>query len=310
MKPDLNFPRHCLGTEHFTLDQIAGLFDRAEYYLTHPKDGANASILSGRVIANLFFENSTRTQTAFEIAAWRLGARVSSLSIAHSSISKGETVLDTAQNLRAMGVDAIVMRHPDNFAARDLAAQIDIPVINAGDGTNEHPTQGLLDVFTMQRHKKTVAGLRVAICGDIAHSRVARSNIHLLLKMGAVVHVIAPPVLMPEYYFTGKVQYFDNLSDGIRGVDVVMMLRIQKERMQQTEIPGVREYAFHWGLDHQKLKSAKPDAIVMHPGPINRGVELDAALADDPKYSVILDQVKNGVAIRTAIFESILGGGK
>ncbi len=303
-------PRHLLSTENLTLDQIESLCARAEFFLTGPPPAELKKSLLGKSIVNLFFADSTRTRISFEMAAKRLGADVVNVAVEHSSLNKGETFLDMMLNLQALGASAIVIRHPESFVLNELSRHMAIPIINAGDGNNEHPTQGLLDIFTMRRHKGELRNLQVAICGDLAHSRVARSNIHLLIKYGASVRAIAPQSLMPKDYFNGRVKTFTDMAEGIKGADVVMALRIQKERMQNEEIPNEREYFFYYGLDHQKLKHAKPDAIVMDPGPINRGVQLDSALADDPKHSVILDQVRNGVAMRMAVLEWLLKSGE
>ncbi|TAH37549.1 MAG: aspartate carbamoyltransferase catalytic subunit [Alphaproteobacteria bacterium] len=300
--------RHLLTTEHLSVDQVQSLFQRAEDLNGKYSPADLKKILLGQFVVNLFFNDSTRTRISFEIAAKRLGADVINVAIDRSSLNKGETFLDMLQNIQAMGASCFVIRHPETGILKELAPHLRIPVINAGDGNNEHPTQGLLDVMTMRRHKKNINGLTIAICGDIAHSRVARSNIPILLKMGAKVRVIAPQSMMPPNYFGGQVQSFTDLRAGIKDADIVMMLRIQKERMQTDEVPNEREYAFHYGLDMEKLKLAKPDVLVMHPGPMNRGVEIDSAVADNPKHSIILDQVSMGVAMRMAILEWILAG--
>ncbi len=306
---NIKSPRHLLSTAELSLDDIHHLFARADEFLAHHGHGHAVSLkqqLLGKTVSNVFFNDSTRTRTSFEMAAKRLGADVINFPVEHSSLNKGESLSDLVLNLQAIGVSTIIMRHPESFALNTISKQLKIPVINAGDGNNEHPSQGLLDVLTMRRHKHWIKGLVVAICGDIAHSRVARSNIPILLKLGAEVRVIAPQAWLPQDYFTGQVKAFNDLADGICNADVVMMLRIQKERMHQNDWPEEKDYFQRYGLDCEKLKLAKADAIVMHPGPMNRGVEIDSAVADDLKRSVILDQVTVGVAMRMAILEWIL----
>ncbi|MEM7616778.1 MAG: aspartate carbamoyltransferase catalytic subunit [Pseudomonadota bacterium] len=261
-------------------------------------------ILKGRTLINLFFENSTRTRTSFELAGKRLGADVINMNISSSAIKKGETLIDTAMTLNAMNPDFIVIRHNLSGAVYLLSQKVKCSIINGGDGAHEHPTQALLDALTIMRHKKRIDGLKVAICGDILHSRVARSNIKLLKKMGAHVNLIAPPTLLPmDAEILGADKIYFKMTEGIKDADIIMMLRIQQERMNGNFIPSIREYFHLYGLDYEKLSYAKKDALVMHPGPINRGVELDSQLADDIDRSVILSQVEIGIAIRQAILE-------
>ncbi|HBM12625.1 MAG TPA: aspartate carbamoyltransferase catalytic subunit, partial [Rhodospirillaceae bacterium] len=262
-----------------------------------------SDLLSGLTVINLFFENSTRTRTSFEAAAKRLGADVINMAVAASSIKKGETLIDTAMTLNAMHPDVLVVRHGNSGAVRLLSEKVDGAVINAGDGRHEHPTQALLDALTIRRRVGKISGLTVAICGDVAHSRVARSNIQLLQIMGARVRLIAPPTLLPAKAERFGVEVFTDMREGLQDVDIVMMLRLQLERMQGAFVPSVREYFRFFGLDREKLSFAKPDALVMHPGPMNRGVEIDSELADDLDRSLIRDQVEMGVAIRMACLD-------
>lgn len=263
--------------------------------------------LRGRTVVNLFMEPSTRTRFSFEVAEKRLSADTLNFSALGSSVSKGETLIDTARNLMAMAPDFIVMRHPNSGAPHRLASMVEASIINAGDGINEHPTQALLDAFTMRRHLGRLEGLAVTIAGDIRHSRVARSNACLLGKMGATVRFAAPASLMPLHAETLGVEVHHRLESALEGADVVMMLRIQRERQGNMNFPSLREYFDFFGLTPERLELAKPEALVMHPGPINRGVEIDSAVADGSR-SVILDQVTNGVAIRMAILYLLSGG--
>jgi aspartate carbamoyltransferase catalytic subunit len=260
--------------------------------------------LNGRTQINLFFEASTRTQSSFELAGKRLGADVMNMSVATSSVKKGETLIDTAMTLNAMRPDIIVVRHAQAGACHLLARKVDCAVINAGDGAHEHPTQALLDALTIRRAKGRVEGLNVAICGDILHSRVARSNIISLSQLGARVRVVGPSTLMPTGIDRIGVEVFNNMRDGLRDVDIVMMLRLQRERMQGAFIPSTREYYRFFGLDAEKLAWARPDAMVMHPGPMNRGVEIDSGVADSDQ-SLIREQVEMGVAVRMAVLEAL-----
>lgn len=298
--------RHLLGIEGVSSDVIQSLLDRAEHFAVMGRSpDKKSAALKGRTVINLFFEDSTRTRTSFELAGKRLGADVINMSVATSSVKKGETLIDTAQTLRAMNIDILVVRHGASGAPHLLAEKLNCAVINAGDGTHEHPTQALLDALTMRRRKGRLEGLEVAICGDVAHSRVARSNIHLLNRMGARVRLIGPPTLIPSEIEHHGVEVFHDMREGLKGVDIVMMLRLQLERMQGALIPSVREYFHFYGLDQEKLALAKPDALVMHPGPMNRGVEIDSAIADDIDRSLIQEQVEMGVAVRMACLEAL-----
>ncbi len=299
--------RHLLGIAGLSAEEIANLLDLADSYADRARDAeATRNLLRGRSVMNLFFENSTRTRTSFELAAKRLGADVVNMSVGASSIKKGETLLDTAATLNAMQPDVMVVRHPDAGAVNLLSQKVDGAVINAGDGRHEHPTQALLDALTIRRRLGRLAGLTIAICGDILHSRVARSNIHLLTKMGAAVRVIAPPTLLPAAIERLGVAVFTDMRKGLKNVDIVMMLRLQLERMQGAYVPSVREYFRFFGLDQEKLALAKPNALIMHPGPMNRGVEIDSAVADDINRSLIQEQVEMGVAVRMACLDALL----
>ena len=259
-----------------------------------------STALRGRTMMNLFFEDSTRTRTSFELAGKRLGGDVLNMSVSTSSVKKGETLLDTALTLNAMNLDFLVVRHAESGAPKLLADKVNCSVINAGDGAHEHPTQALLDALSIRRRKGRLAGLKVAICGDILHSRVARSNIHLLGTMGAQVRVVGPPTLLPASIDRMGVEVFTDMDRGLDQVDIVMMLRLQSERMSGKFVPSLREYFRFHGLTVDRLAVAKPDALVMHPGPMNRGVEIDSEVADDIGRSLILDQVEFGVAVRMA----------
>ncbi|HLS68144.1 MAG TPA: aspartate carbamoyltransferase catalytic subunit [Kiloniellales bacterium] len=304
------FPHpHLLGIESLSRSEIEFLLDLADHYAAQdPRDHQPSSLLSGYTVINLFFENSTRTRTSFELAAKRLGAEVINMSVASSSIKKGETLIDTATTLTAMRPDLLVVRHPESGAVSLLSEKVDCAVINGGDGSHEHPTQALLDALSIRHRKGRLAGLTVAICGDILHSRVARSNIHLLTTMGAQVRVIAPPTLLPSGIERFGVTAFSDMRAGLADVDIVMMLRLQNERMQGSYVPSVREYFRFYGLDQEKLAFASPDALVMHPGPMNRGVEIDSELADDIDRSLIHTQVAMGVAVRMACLHALLKG--
>lgn len=296
--------RHLLGIEHLSQSDITEILDLADTYADMNRQASKHSdALAGLTQINMFFENSTRTQASFEIAGKRLGADVMNMAMQASSIKKGETLIDTAMTLNAMHPDLLVVRHPQSGAVDLLAQKVNCAVLNAGDGRHEHPTQALLDALTIRRAKGRLHRLSIAICGDIAHSRVARSNIMLLGKMENRIRLIAPPTLMPSGIEDFGVEVFDNMAEGLRDVDVVMMLRLQKERMDGGFIPSEREYYHRYGLDADKLAHAKDDAIVMHPGPMNRGVEIDGTLADDINRSVIQDQVEMGVAVRMAAMD-------
>ena len=296
--------RHLLAIEGLHPPEIAALLDLAESYVLLNRSGkTQRDLLRGRTVINLFFEDSTRTRTSFELAGKRLGADVINMTVATSSVNKGETLLDTAATLNAMQCDLLVVRHGDSGAPALLAQKVEAAVINAGDGTHEHPTQALLDALTIRRRKGRLEGLTVAICGDIQHSRVARSNIHLLTTMNSRVRVVGPPTLVPRAIERLGVEVFHDMEKGLEDADVVMMLRLQTERMQGNYVPSIREYFRFFGLDYQKLGAAKPDALVMHPGPMNRGVEIDSEVADDFGRSAIQMQVEMGVAVRMAVLE-------
>ena len=296
--------RHLLGIEQLSPDEISTVLNLADNYVRLNRQTAKHSdVLAGLTQINMFFENSTRTQASFELAGKRLGADVMNMGMQASSIKKGETLIDTAMTLNAMHPDLLVVRHPHSGAVDLLAQKVNCAVLNAGDGRHEHPTQALLDALTIRRAKGRLHRLSIAICGDIAHSRVARSNIMLLGKMENRVRLIGPPTLMPSGIADFGVEVYENMRDGLQDVDVVMMLRLQKERMDGGFIPSEREYYHRYGLDTEKLSHAKPDAIVMHPGPMNRGVEIDGTLADDINRSVIQEQVEMGVAVRMAAMD-------
>jgi len=295
---------HLLGIEPLAPSDITTVLDLAGQYVDLNRSAMkHTEALSGLTQINMFFESSTRTQASFELAGKRLGADVMSMAMQASSIRKGETLIDTALTLNAMHPDLLVVRHPHSGAVDLLAQKVNCAVLNAGDGRHEHPTQALLDALTIRRAKGRLHRLSIAICGDIAHSRVARSNILLLHKMENRVRLIGPPTLMPAGIGDFGVEVFDDMEEGLRDVDVVMMLRLQRERMDGGFIPSEREYYFRFGLDADKLAFAKPDAIVMHPGPMNRGVEIDGEIADDINRSVIQDQVEMGVAVRMAAMD-------
>jgi aspartate carbamoyltransferase catalytic subunit len=296
--------RHLLGIEGLSPEEITHLLDLAETHVEpNRQPDKKRSVLRGRTIINLFFENSTRTRTSFELAGKRLGGDVINMSTSVSSIKKGETLIDTAMTLNAMHPDVLVVRHPESGAVQLLSEKVNCAVINGGDGSHEHPTQALLDALTIRRNKGRLQGLLVAICGDILHSRVARSNIHLLNTMGARVRLVAPRTLLPAQVDRMGVEVFHDMRKGLEGVDIVMMLRLQTERMHGSFVPSIREYFHFFGLDREKLGAARPDALIMHPGPMNRGVEIDSEVADDIDRSVIRQQVEMGVAVRMACLE-------
>jgi aspartate carbamoyltransferase catalytic subunit len=300
--------RHLLGIAQLTREDIVRILDSAERWFALPRDEVkSARVLHGRTVVNLFFESSTRTRTSFEVAGKRLGADVVNVSPQTSSVTKGETLLDTVKNLEALRADAIVLRHPASGAADFVARTTRASIVNAGDGAHEHPTQALLDAFTMRRRKGRIEGLVVAICGDILHSRVARSNALLLGALGAEVRLCGPQTLLPRAVESlgPTVKAFRAIDAAVEGADVVMMLRIQNERLAGAMIPSTREYARTFGLSARVLERARPDAIVMHPGPINRGVEIDPRVADGPR-SVILEQVEAGVAVRMAVLDRVV----
>ncbi|HSE77797.1 MAG TPA: aspartate carbamoyltransferase catalytic subunit [Alphaproteobacteria bacterium] len=296
--------RHLLGIEALSPDEITLLLDLADAYAAASHSPQRArELLRGRTVINLFFENSTRTRTSFELAAKRLGADVINMQVESSSVKKGETLIDTAMTLNAMLPDVLVVRHSESGAVKLLSEKVNCAVINGGDGAHEHPTQALLDALAIRRRKGRLQGLLVAICGDILHSRVARSNIHLLNAMGARVRVVGPPTLIPTAIERLGVEVFHDMRQALAGCDIVMMLRLQTERMQGNYVPSVREYFHFYGLDRVKLSFAKPDALIMHPGPMNRGVEIDSEVADDVERSLIREQVEMGVAVRMACLD-------
>ncbi len=304
--PRPTFPhRHLLGIEGLSRPDIEALLDLAEQAVDVSRQvEKKRATLRGRTQINLFFEASTRTQSSFELAGKRLGADVMNMSVANSSVKKGETLIDTAITLNAMRPDIIVVRHASAGAVHLLARKVDCSVVNAGDGAHEHPTQALLDALTIRRNKGRIDGLTVAICGDILHSRVARSNIILLSALGARVRVIAPSTLLPSGIERMGVEVYRDMRAGLKDADIVMMLRLQRERMNGAFVPSTREYFRFFGLDADKLKLAKHDALVMHPGPMNRGVEIDSGIADGPQ-SLIREQVEMGVAVRMAVLEAL-----
>ena len=296
--------RHLLGIEPLRPEAITEILDLANTYVKfNRQSNKRSNALAGLTQINMFFENSTRTQASFELAGKRLGADVMNMSMQASSIKKGETLIDTALTLNAMHPDLLVVRHPHSGAVDLLAQKVNCSVLNAGDGKHEHPTQALLDALTIRRAKGRLHRLNIAICGDIAHSRVARSNLILLGKMENRVRLVGPPTLMPSQIDQLGVEVYHDMREGLRDVDVVMMLRLQRERMDGGFIPSEREYYHRYGLDAEKLSYAKDDAIVMHPGPMNRGVEIDGDIADDINRSVIQEQVEMGVAVRMAAMD-------
>jgi aspartate carbamoyltransferase catalytic subunit len=300
--------KHILGLDHLSVPDIEHILNTAESFKEiSDRSIKKVPVLRGKTVVTLFFEPSTRTRLSFDIAAKRMSADTFSISASTSSAVKGETLADTAKNIEAMMPDIIVIRHPSSGASNYLANRIKTSVINGGDGTHEHPSQGLLDLMTVKEHKKTIKGLKVAIIGDISHSRVAHSDIIGFSKMGANVFVSGPATFIPKKVAQLGATVCNTIEEAVKNADVVMPLRIQKERQNDPLIPSFREYATFFGINRQVLEVAKPDALVMHPGPINRGVELDPDVADSSQ-SVILDQVTNGVAIRMALMYLVLGG--
>ena len=293
--------KHLLGIQDLSISDVKLILDEAKKFISLNKSkNKKLDILRGKTQINLFFEPSTRTQSSFELAGKRLGADVMSMNITNSAIKKGETLIDTAMTLNAMHPDIIVVRHQDSGASNLLSQKVNCSVLNAGDGRREHPTQALLDALTIIEKKKKIEGLRIAICGDILHSRVARSNIFLLNMLGAEVNIVAPTNLMPKDIEKFGVKTFSNMKEGVKDCDIVMMLRLQNERMNSSFLSSNREYYEYYGLTPDKLEKAKKDAIIMHPGPMNRGIEIDTKLADDINKSVIKEQVELGVAVRMA----------
>ena len=301
------FPqRHLLALAGVTRAEIEPLLDLAEAYLTCNRQGQlKHDCLEGRVVINLFFESSTRTLSSFELAAKRLGAHIIGIQPSTSSIKKGETLIDMAQTLNAMHPHILIIRHPESGVGALLAEKLDCAIINAGDGSHEHPTQALLDALTIRARKGHIEGLVVAICGDILHSRVARSNIHLLTTLGAQVRLIAPATLLPPQVSRLGAEVFHTMEEGLKGCDIIMMLRLQVERMHGAFVASAREYFHIMGLDSSKLALAHPEALIMHPGPINRGVEIDGSVADNMHRSLIQEQVEIGVALRMAVLDVI-----
>jgi len=303
--------RDLLGIRHLSAEEIVGILNTAENFREiNQREIKKVPTLRGKTVINLFFEASTRTRTSFELAAKRLSADSVNISVASSALSKGETLLDTALNLDAMQPDCIVVRHSSAGVPHQLAKVSRAAIVNAGDGANEHPTQALLDAMTIREHKKKIKGLQVAIIGDILHSRVARSNIHLLTKLGAKVRVAGPKPLLPndfQHLVKKDLLVSKTVEEAIEGADVVMILRIQRERQDSAFFPTLREYAIHYGLTQERLNLAKSDAIVLHPGPMNRGIEIASEVADSSR-SLILDQVKYGVAVRMAVLYLATGG--
>ena len=293
--------KHLLGIQNLSVLEAKEILKESQNFIKLNRSGSKKlDVLRGKTQINLFFEPSTRTQSSFDLAGKRLGADVMSMNIVNSAIKKGETLMDTAMTLNAMHPDLIVVRHQDSGAPNLLSQKVNCAVINAGDGTREHPTQALLDALTIINSKGKIEGLRIAICGDIKHSRVARSNIYLMNMLGAEVNVIAPKTLMPDSINQLGVKSFTSMKKGLESCDIVMMLRLQNERMQGSFLPSKREYYEYFGLTPEKLKYASKDALIMHPGPMNRGVEIDTKLADDINVSLVKEQVELGVAVRMA----------
>src|SRR5215470_2913353 len=302
--------RHLLGLEGVAREEIVAILDTAASFKEiSERDIKKVPALRGKTVINLFYESSTRTRTSFEIAAKRLSADTVNISASSSSASKGETLADTARNLEAMRPDAIIVRHPSSGASHLLARHVSCPIVNAGDGCHEHPTQALLDLLTIRERRGTIAGLTIAIVGDLLHSRVGRSNLHALRALGATVRVVGPPTLVPREFAALGAEIHTRLADGVRDADVVMMLRIQRERMGANYFPSLDEYAHYYCLTEDVVRLAKPQVIILHPGPMNRGLEISSAVADGP-YSVIMNQVTNGVAVRMALLYLLVARSK
>ena len=300
---------HLLSVEDLSIPEVDILLNKANFYADANKQkGKIEKTLKRSTVITLFFETSTRTKTSFELAAKRLGANSIGINASASAIKKGETLIDTAMTLNAMHADVLIVRHPDSGAVKLLSEKVNCAVINAGDGTHEHPTQALLDALTIKRNKKNIKNLNIAICGDVLHSRVARSNILLLSKLGARLRVIAPPTLIPKNIENLGIEVFTDMKKGLVDCDIVMMLRLQMERMKGLYVPSTKEYFKFYGLDHEKLKKAKKDALIMHPGSMNRGIEIDSSLADNLDRSLIHQQVEMGVAVRMACLEMLTLG--
>ena len=306
--PKIKYPhKHLLGIQGLNPPEINYLlYLAAKFSKNFEKSKEKFDYLKNKTCINLFFENSTRTRTSFELAGKKLGADILNISVSSSAIKKGETLIDTAMTLNAMQPDIIVVRHPDAGAVQLLSEKVNCSIINAGDGPHEHPTQALLDALTIMKRKKNISGLKIAICGDILHSRVARSNIHLLNTLGGQVRVIAPPTLIPYGIENLGVEIFHDMKEGLSDVDIIIMLRLQLERMSGSYVPSIREYFRFYGLDRNKLSYARNDALILHPGPMNRGVEIDTELADDIDRSAIFEQVQMGVAVRMACLFALL----
>ena len=303
------FPHnHLLGIEGLTPPDLNYLLDLSDHFAMHldKKNTEKLNYLKNKICINLFFENSTRTRTSFELAGKKLGADMLNISVASSAIKKGETLIDTAMTLNAMQPDVLVVRHQDAGAVKLLSEKVNCGVINAGDGPHEHPTQALLDALTIKKRKGKISGLKVAICGDIMHSRVARSNIHLLNTLGADIRVIGPATLIPKNIESLGVKVFYEMKSGLKNVDIIIMLRLQLERMSGSFVPSIREYFRFYGLDREKLNYADENALILHPGPMNRGVEIDSELADDLDRTAIFEQVQMGVAVRMACLKTIV----
>ena len=300
---------HLLSVEDLSIPEVDTLLNKANFYADANKQkGKIEKTLKRSTVITLFFETSTRTKTSFELAAKRLGANSIGINASASAIKKGETLIDTAMTLNAMHADVLIVRHPDSGAVKLLSEKVNCAVINAGDGTHEHPTQALLDALTIKRNKKKIKNLNIAICGDVLHSRGARSNILLLSKLGARLRIIAPPTLVPKNIENLGVKVFTDMKKGLVDCDIVMMLRLQMERMKGLYVPSTKEYFKFYGLDYDKLKKAKKDALIMHPGPMNRGIEIDSSLADNLDRSLIHQQVEMGVAVRMACLEMLTVG--
>ena len=298
---------HLLSIKDLSVNEIESILKLANNFLNKKKISDSVlKNIKGKTIINLFFEDSTRTLTSFELAGKKLGASVINMSVATSAIKKGESLIDTAMTLNAMNPDILIVRHNMSGVPFLLSEKVNCSVINAGDGSNEHPTQALLDALTIKRHKKRISNLEVAIMGDVLHSRVARSNIYLLNKLSAKVRVICPPTLLPAGIENMNVKIYKNIYQGLENADIIMVLRIQKERMEGSFVPSEKEFFRFWGLDREKLNKAKKNALVMHPGPINRGIEIDSDVADDIGRSLILEQVKLGVAVRMAVINKLI----
>jgi aspartate carbamoyltransferase catalytic subunit len=302
--------RHLLGLEGVAASEINAILDTAASFKEiSERDIKKVPTLRGKTVINLFYEGSTRTRTSFEIAAKRLSADTININIAASSAGKGETLADTARNLEAMRPDAIVVRHPASGACHLLARHVTCPILNAGDGRHEHPTQALLDLLTIREHRGEIGGLTVAIVGDVLHSRVARSNLYALRTLGATVRLVGPPTLLPPEFAALGAELHTDLASGVRDADVIMMLRIQRERQGRNFFPTLDEYSQYFGLTEDVVRLAKPQVIILHPGPLNRGLEISSAVADGP-YSVIMDQVTNGVAVRMALLYLLIARSK